>query len=149
MLQLPRLSTTYYCTVGFWGNQLPYVIWYDVNAYLVAHSSNHRFLFLSLYFVKHVKSYINCSKQNLHVKYRYSYLQSNSIAMKGNTNNTAMWDTNIWSEVWRLWNVYLEFCVGVIFENPTAKMSFVSCLWIIPGRHFYSNMPIEAVIFKC
>lgn len=34
-------------------------------------------------------------------------------------------------------------CVGVIFETPTAKIT-LSCLWIIPCRHFYSNVPTEA-----
>lgn len=52
----------------------------------------------------------------------------------GNTDKAALWDITIWSEVSRFWNVYSEFGVGVIFENPTAEIRFVSHLWIILGR---------------
>lgn len=43
---------------------------------------------------------------------------------------SVMWDTNIWSKVWRFRNVFSGVYVGVISKNPLIKMTVVPSLWI-------------------
>lgn len=67
------------------------------------------------------------------------FITQKHLAMKAATTPTTLHCTNIWSEVWRLRNVYLESRVGVIFENPTKESELVLCLRFLPRTHFYSN----------